>query len=126
MLSANELRIGNLLKLFLGVDDDGPKYREYEIKGIMIQCGSSHYLVNDMWVEISNNLELIPITEEWLTKKFIFKQIDKYTFVLNGIFIHKRLSGFIFNIGKRKIKLNSIHQLQNLYFALTQKELKLC
>ena len=105
MINANELMIGNFI------------YREKSKIGKIEQIAP--------YITVFDKLEPIPITEEWLTKKFIFKQIDKYTFVLNGIFIHKRLSGFIFNIGKRKIKLNSIQQLQNLYFALTKKELTL-
>ena len=115
MINANELRIGNYVSDNFASDSFFAQVKKLDFT--RCHYGNFHSCYSD--------LKPIPITEEWLTKKFIFKQIDKYTFVLNGIFIHKRLSGFIFNIGKRKIKLNSIHQLQNLYFALTQKELTL-
>jgi hypothetical protein len=75
-MKANELRIGDLVRLFLGVDDNGPNYREYKISGIMTDSiGSSHYLVGNMWIEISNNLEPIPLTEEWLLK-FGFRKVS--------------------------------------------------
>ena len=62
----------------------------------------------------------IPITEEWLIK-FGFKKLGKDTFYLGAIKIHKRNRGFV--IAKRYVDILYIHQLQNLYFALTGKEL---
>jgi hypothetical protein len=124
-MKANELRIGDLVRLFLGVDDNGPNYREYKISGIMTDSiGSSHYLVGNMWIEISNNLEPIPLTEEWLIRLGFEK-----TFITK---IHLTFSKGPFSLLKRdkhiqiwyeNINVQYVHQLQLLYFALTNEEL---
>ena len=68
-------------------------------------------------------IEPIPLTEEWLIK-FGFKQWgDKYTFGLKGINIHHRQRGFV--LRKSVPVIQYVHQLQNLYFALTGEELTL-
>lgn len=111
-MKASELRIGNLLYQEQTIDD-------WEIKsvlaGTIIQC------------EINpDGFEPIALTEEWL-EKFGFKHyVDGET--------HEMYTPFgVFEIQKHKTLINGneckhlqyVHQLQNLYFALTGEELTL-
>jgi hypothetical protein len=78
-IKATELRIGNLIQLFLGVGDNGAEYREYAIRGIMIDLvGAEHHLIGNTWVHLSDNFAPIPLTEEWLVK-FGLKKIPHLT-----------------------------------------------
>ena len=64
----------------------------------------------------------IPLTKEWLLK-FGFKEFEKDCrtfFILNGLKLEMSNGG---NIYYKKMYIDSIHQLQNLYFALKQEEL---
>jgi len=73
-------------------------------------------------------LQPIPLTEEWLLK-FGFEKIENNWKVLDlyfGIISWERLAGTMFCLEKESIFLPHIkyvHQLQNLYFALTGEEL---
>jgi len=62
----------------------------------------------------------IPLTEEWLEK---FEQLNEWFLELvqcqKGYQIHMKKNAFYIT------KIYSVHQLQNLYFALTGKELEL-
>lgn len=121
MISANELRINN----FVNYKDDANYYsiralckdRVNDIN-IVEHDGNNRYAVECLLDDISG----IPLTEEILLKCGA-RRIDKYTFVLNGLFIHMRKIGFVFNVGKKKIIIENLHTLQNLIFALTGQEL---
>lgn len=64
----------------------------------------------------------IPLTEEWL-KKFGFKKFKNYNdWSKGGFILHGRKRGFVLRKSAPDVK--SVHQLQNLYFALTGEELK--
>lgn len=75
----------------------------------------------------------IPLTEEWLLR-FGFKNLNNNPYWLslihNGTGIHIGTNSNVelqFFLGdgtvKTKLKLNYVHQLQNLFFALTGEEL---
>lgn len=134
-LTASELRIGNLIDKggvvfkVLTIDEDGcvceplneydPEYNSWKISGV----------------------EPIPLTEEWLIK-FGFDMINdapktiKY-YRLNGISFEVLKDDRVANKPNEAIKLydniglwnttykhiKNVHQLQNLYFALTGEEL---
>jgi hypothetical protein len=68
-----------------------------------------------------SHVEPIPLTEEWLVK-FGFKPLVK-DWQIKGLIIHARKRGFVVN--NRIPILKTVHQLQNLYFALTGEELTL-
>ena len=112
-MKANELRIGNLINWDTV---DSPSY--FELK---------HFKYLD-------RIKPIPLTEEWLLK-FGFERDGKYDFELkvNGIYFRGmcddrqpiNTSISIFNLPDCAIKVKQVHQLQNLYFALTGQELTL-
>lgn len=118
-MKAQELRIGNYVKLFLNHQD----YDVIEIK------------IDDLYYINQKNgiYEPIQLTEEWLLKFGFEKLTDSkdgfkttsYTYTKGISFIvyfdGVRLSTN-FWIGNEK---HYVHQLQNLFFALTGEELKL-
>jgi hypothetical protein len=116
-MNANELRIGNKALLtdineICIITSISNKYIGYETKSRIGEC-------------IPSCLNPIPLTKEWLLK-FGF---DGCTAPNKSIKVGYNDDDFIHNqmslMFKRNIiiKLNYVHQLQNLYFALTGKEL---
>jgi hypothetical protein len=125
-MKANELRIGNYIKLMFN-------YEDYELLQV----------TSDELVDVDKkraDYEPIPLTEEWLYK-FGFKDIDKgdhdyntYTDSNHNYYLQIDVRK---KDGKYSILDNSfddlrdfsmvdisyVHQLQNLYFALTGEEL---
>jgi hypothetical protein len=110
-MKANELRIGNLI-------DTG----DFHIPS----CKGIYEMKND-WFTYSNMFNPIPLTEEWLLK-FGFKQDETYCS------IHIKYGIELMNIANKyfrgyyrgatiAIDIQYVHQLQNLYFALTGEEL---
>ena len=102
-------------------------------------------IIHPQWVYIEGNLvnnsydqvEPIPLTEKWL-EGFGFEnqddEIDYSEFEFNGVIIHGQghyqQSPFLFrheslHITDRQIEIKYVHQLQNLYFALTGEDLTL-
>ncbi len=97
MMKANELRIGNYVYDNLG--------GVLKIKGISLDSTLSH-------------IKPIPLTEEWLFKFRLMSIKTELGFWNNGDAIY-------FSYGfEKSIELKYVHQLQNLYFALTGEELK--
>lgn len=120
-MKPNELRIGNYIKTY-GQDDGCITVTEISQSEVSFKERDS--------VKI-DLLEPIPLTEEWL-KKFGFDnslvdeiylyQHDSIKFPPTIIFFDN--GEYIFR--KRcEIKIQYVHQLQNLYFVLTGEELKL-
>ena len=106
-MKANELRIGNLVI-------DGHDIEEV------------NYRMIKMLVEKEAEFDPIPLTEEWLlkvgAKELNAKRDVLKEFVLKTVRIEMSNSGN-FYYKNSKLILESVHQLQNLYFALTGKEL---
>ena len=95
-MKANELRIGNYVYDNLG--------GVLKIKGISLDSTLSH-------------IKPIPLTEEWLLKFGLMSIKTELGFWNNGDAIY-------FSYGfEKSIELKYVHQLQNLYFALTGEEL---
>lgn len=78
------------------------------------------------------NTEPIPLTEEWLVKIGFEKRYSGYgakgykgyDFIIEDSFdICAFTDGIYYSDCGYKLKINHIHQLQNLYFALTGEEL---
>jgi hypothetical protein len=127
MIKENELRIGNLVMDF----EDSQKY--HPIECIYLNMHDKYWVsYRDNSIKCSvESLEPIPLTEEWLIK-FGFEKQMMWTYAIN-IFGNKKLIYYLgekgWSVGNKNYSdfsnLNYLHQLQNLYFALTGEELKL-
>jgi len=127
MMEARELRIGNWIECS-EVDEFGNLvYKAYQVS------------VSDIWNIRYNEIrkkeyETIPLTEEWL-KDFGFPWEIKFQANGNdefwGLFseCYPKEKGYNLIMKRDKIllipEIKYVHQLQNLYFALTGKELEL-
>jgi hypothetical protein len=142
-MKANELRIGNLLYLnnpefwenYLnlvvqvdGIDNNMTKkekeYWKNSFGSLKLICGNLEFH------QFSEFAKPIPLTEEWLLK-FGFKHIKDnwYNLFANSntfnVYLFSEI-GFRVEIVNQSIAvLNNVHELQNLYFALTNEELKI-
>lgn len=114
MIKPEELRIGNCV-----VGDGDAKKR-------LVIVGFDE-------LEYAHLFSPIPLTEEWLLK-FGFKKEDEYNFIkelrlgyklrveaVEGLYSVRINSGD--SIGYINSRIKHVHQLQNLYFALTGKEI---
>ena len=136
-MNANELRIGNKI-LFIICDKEDSKLDEK--KEITVDISDFEFIRDN-----DSLFEGIPLTEEWLLK-FGFVNNHEYTYTLyfNCVFGYLNELEFFFEPNedvcitlrqkdisekeKESIFLNKLeyaHQLQNLYFALTNEELTL-
>ena len=118
-MEASELRIGNYYAI---AENDGIKYKQIKY---LVESESDFFSNGD---NITQAAKPIPLTEEWLLK-FGFEKIGGYLWdckklgenrFLNNPFspTHFEVRGFI-----PKSHIQYVHQLQNLYFALTGEEL---
>lgn len=112
-MKANELRIGNLLK------NDGV---------VVIADGVS---ILDIWSETGNYYEPIPLTPEWL-ERFGLKNTACRTYEHDNFyweFIVQSADELVLieepDTGRVVAIIKYVHELQNLYFALTGEELTL-
>jgi hypothetical protein len=128
-MKANELRIGNLIKF----SEDGTIFTvgSIEEKGFSVQNDEE-----TTWIE-AEEFEPIPLTEEWLLK-FGFHKKDAEWYLhpcfelkiivfnkgeFNGVMFYTRNIHTDFTPIYSTTHMNHVHQLQNLYFALTGEEL---
>lgn len=118
MIQANELRIGNYVK-FLNT--------EIQVTGISNRFAATLIETKQFIDSKLFHYKPIPLTEEWLIK-FGFikdgKEFNKwcgdyeYSFSFEYGFVFGQLVDY-----SHEIKIKHVHQLQNLYFALTGEEL---
>lgn len=122
MITEKEIMVGNL---FIGYDDK------------VFTWSLEHFQI--LWCDVPID-ELIkspiPITEDWLVK-FGFEKISensagkRYGYVINDIFssdltfIFWKTTNQAGKFFRHGLEIKYVHQLQNLYFALTQTELEL-
>ena len=129
-MEAKELRIGNYVNFEFHKDCGG-------VKGVEV-------FISDLEIILHNSSKSkyytpIPLTEEWLVK-FGFKKDDEDDYCFKGFHVEDRnlnlslpidkmlrlKDGFgCWSVGGYLRDVKHVHQLQNLYFALTNKELKL-
>lgn len=121
-MESRELRIGNFIYKF-GIDyvGDNPIVDRYDREIIKVDLSVLANIINYDGTTNFYYTEPIPLTEEILLKCG-FRKLDKYTFVLNGYFVHKRNLWFVFNRGRYKVILNSLHELQNNYYYNNNKQ----
>lgn len=121
-MQANELRIGNLVRYCPDDRDEilevGGIYKEREI-----------WYLNGIYLN-DNIFAPILLTEEWLERlgfekcysNSLGKSFDRYDCIWNpstGVSIQYEEQMFI------PVNCKYVHQLQNLYFSLTNKELEI-
>lgn len=113
-MKANELRIGNY------VYDDVLKDID-TVYQLDLRC------VNDCYIkDLNNEMKPIPLTEEWLLKfGFVVFGIDKDHYSLHDFKLFDVGGYYIVTPLPHEYKpiIKHVHQLQNLYFALTGEEL---
>lgn len=114
-MKANELRLLNFVN-YRGVDII--LYSNYELYKALVNI---------------KDIEPIPLTEEWLLKfgfdrhnNLFFSNHDYFSYIELDAYGCDGLYGYCLS-DERSIyhKLEHVHQLQNLYFALTGEELTL-
>ena len=134
-MKANELRIGNKI---IGVYSDGENDELEDICTVLALDETGEINGHKIWVESSNsNAEIfsefkpIPLTEEWLIR-FGFDNLGKFGWGIGDFHIEntKNLRGkykykYCFRTISRKIiRVTTVHQLQNMFYILTGKELR--
>jgi len=120
-MNANELRIGNFIYFIICNKEDS---KLDELKKMTVDSNDFKYIQND-----SSLFEPIPLTEKWLSD-FGFKKTNESEEVewysLNGfeIAIHEE-DGKVYFVYQHMVlrHIINVHQLQNLYFAITGTEL---
>lgn len=120
-MHANELRIGNIIIIRDSKYAKDLDQKEWGVNGETI------YLIEKKDIKV----EPIPLTEEWLTKLGLTNRnaID----VSGGLFWVDLKHGEVGLSGKESYtieqslyaKCKYVHQLQNIYFAITREELKI-
>jgi hypothetical protein len=120
-MRANELRIGNLVK---HIDKDSV----FTVKGIDLLGIDCENDIESMYSSYEM-LYYVKLTEEWLLK-FGFEKTMSWTYVkdlVGNLELVYYLGEKGWSIGFKSYSdfsnLKYVHELQNLYFALTGKEL---
>lgn len=91
--------------------------------GNLVQKGEEIFEADFITIQMAHNYQPIPLNEEWLLKfGFVKLDLPSKSYFLNGIIIDHYPWGYGI-VFYNKCKLNYVHQLQNLYFALTNEEL---
>lgn len=134
-INEKELRLGNLiLGIYYTEDDEGEEIEHDDICEVLAINNGDHFADYSIYVDSKSDTEIfssfhpIPLTEEWLVK-LGFERIENNWKCLNLQFATiswERLAGLTLSFEKESIYLphiKSVHQLQNLYFALTGQEL---
>jgi hypothetical protein len=117
-MNARELRIGNFvdrngLMEIISINEN--KVRFYD-----------HYnrMKTKHWFKLDEFTKSIPLTEDFLLKLGFKKWNTKeLIYSKKKLILHKRKDGWVLN--RRTKVIIFVHQLQNLYFALTGEELEL-
>ncbi len=112
-MEAKDLRIGNYVQ---GTPMSCPRLDYHSDGKTMVTSYGIHLIDTNQWT-----VEPIQLTEELLLM-FGFKRFQK-DFSKPGLILHTRKRGFV--VRKSIPIIAHVHQLQNLYFALTGTELEL-
>jgi hypothetical protein len=143
-MNTKELRIGNYINGFCGFEDSGDVWEKCKVVGLDDVGITDH----EIWVESNGNNETfidfkgIPLTEEWLLKMGFVKKEVTLKLYYSDFFINSEINFRLYwpeNGRGASLHLHPdptdwyppitddnikyVHQLQNLYFALTGEEL---
>ncbi len=117
IIKIEELRIGN----YICVNNNGHPCRVMELtmSSVVVESIKENY--NEPTIKSFNP---IPLTEEWLFKfGFEVSEIFKNSYILNSVEIYIQDGLYWYDFGNDRVEVKTIHQLQNIYFALNDKEL---
>jgi hypothetical protein len=120
-MDAKELRVGNYLLQTNQIDYDTLWFVYKCYPDSVITVGKHLFTYED------EDIKPIPLTEEWLLK-FGFDDLGYYGFGIGYfhiLYIEDQKNNFQFPISNKYVRVKHVHQLQNLYFALTGEELEL-
>lgn len=115
-MEAKELRIGNIV--YSKLDSANLSVYQIDALGCLLENNNGC-----RWIELHDILPIRP-TEEILLRCG-FKKVGKLNYKYNDFKITIFGGEFCFYTYHYKIIIESIHQLQNLYFSLTTKELEI-
>ena len=117
-MKANELRIGNLFK------DRGGKVLRLDFWDHMVPAQRVFIEGSEMHplTEYLDYCQPVPLTEEWLLRFGFELRAAGSEFVGHNMILHNWLVDREY-VSWGTVKLKYVHQLQNLYFALTGEEL---
>lgn len=127
-MKANELRIGNKVGFYKSLV---PELLTGTVTEIAFQENSSEYYFtipefNPNIPITGDALKPIPLTEDWLLKFGFEKHYHRTIWQKSGFHDIWKIKGeWYVKISKHQQYIDYVHQLQNLYFALTGEELKL-
>ncbi len=125
-MKSTYLRIGNLI-FINGEQEAVSSLQKYTIDNVRFNCDQSDW-----------TMEGIPLTEEWLVKfgfglhkypspsrgKTLYFKVDNETFWIEVYFPRNVKIDVVVSLNDKYLRhIKYVHQLQNLYFALTGKEL---
>jgi len=127
-MNVKELRIGNLIEISdysdVIFEIEEIEYSNYKIDYRVLAKGYNGDWVNKDWVNNVESVIPIPLTNDWMIK-FGF-ELFPWGFVKNKLRISfNSKTEFRYISDNISIQIKSVHQLQNLYFALTGDELTL-
>ena len=123
-MKAQELRVGNLVKL----NDQAETITD------IVSDHGKYFVDTDKHISIfldNQSLKPIPLTEQWLIKLGFEKHFNGYFckreyLLLKQHKLENKWFAWVNKVGDIDCtRINSVHQLQNLYFALTGQELEL-
>ena len=128
-MESNELRVGNLVnRKFLNPSPKGLKTCFNECKIVSIGIERVIYECKDKSLNKVkfDIISPIPLTEEWLLnlgfKKNNYYGYDEY--LIDGYsYINGKFHIAACDDCGESVEINFVHELQNLYFSLTKKEL---
>ena len=127
-MNAEELRIGNLIKAPILING---KTVIQEVVSIGVKYAQLKNLPDGFAEHIKyDEIEPIPLTEEWLLKMGFEKVADNCWMISNdGVatyidLFHGAFQYYLDYEMDASVILNSVHELQNLIYALTKEELK--
>lgn len=132
-MKAQELRIGN----FVGLNLDNDPQNLFFVKEVasvsmkLRECGMLLRDIGDVQYYDEEVIEPIPVSNEWLLRFGFEKSVDSYGGYLIEIGSGEKIrikndGGWCWPMnGRHYPKVRFVHQLQNLYFALTGIELEI-
>ena len=127
-MKANELRIGNWILIPYQNSPIAIPAHETQVQGITIfgEILTNNTPEHEGLKTHYNHVSGIPLTEKWLLKfGFSDNGAPEWVRDLSNYNIGNDTIQYIKNDSWKCIKIRYVHQLQNLYFALTGTELNL-